>query len=83
MLVAGSCRLGLSQDDFAKGRDRQKGVGFRIWAETAQDLDALARRTRDHGIEHGDVSTESWGARTLSLVDPDGFKLTFTASKDD
>lgn len=78
MLVAGACRLGLSQDDFAKGRDRHKGLGFRLWAETAQDLDALAARLRDHGAEPDGPKTEPWGARTLSVEDPDGYKLTFT-----
>lgn len=77
MLVAGTCRIGLSQDDWAQGRDRQKGVGFRIWAETAQDLDALAARLREHGIEHDGPKTEPWGTRSLTVTDPDGFKLTF------
>lgn len=78
MLVAGFCHLGLSQDDWAKGRERQKGVGFRMWAETAQDLDALAERMSEHGIDHEGPKTESWGARTLSVTDPDGYKITFT-----
>jgi lactoylglutathione lyase len=77
MLVAGACHFGLSQDDWAKGRDRRKGVGFRVWAETAQDLDALAARLREHGIEHDGPKTEPWGARSLSVTDPDGFTLTF------
>src|SRR6202022_27470 len=33
MLLAGTCELGLAQDDWAKGRDRVKGVGFRPHAE--------------------------------------------------
>lgn len=78
MLVAGECRIGLAQDDWAKGRDRTKGVGFRIWAETAQDLDALAQRLGEHRIEHEGPKTEDWGSRTLTVVDPDGFKITFT-----
>ena len=78
MLVAGSCRLGLSQDDWSKGRDRKKGVGFRVWAETAQDLDALAERLREHGVEHEGPKDEPWGARTLTVTDPDGYKLTLT-----
>ena len=41
-LKAGACSLGLSQDDWAKGRDRAKGEGVRIWCEMAQDIDALA-----------------------------------------
>ena len=36
--------MGLSQDDWKKGRDRIKGVGFRLWIGTGQDLDAVAAR---------------------------------------
>lgn len=78
MLVAGSCHVGLSQDDWSKGRDRQKGLGFRLWAETVQDLDALAERLREHGIDADGPKEEPWGARTLTVTDPDGYKLTFT-----
>jgi len=78
MLVAGSCHVGLSQDDWSKGRDRKKGVGFRLWAETAQDLDTLAERLRHHGIDPDGPKEEPWGARTLTVTDPDGYKLTFT-----
>lgn len=79
MLVAGTCHLGLSQDDWAKGRDREKGIGFRIFAETAQDLDALAARLREHGVEPDGPKTQPWGDRALSVTDPDGFKLTLSA----
>jgi lactoylglutathione lyase len=82
MMVAGACRLGLSQDDFAKGRDRQKGLGIRLWAETAQDLDALAARLDDHGIEH-DGPKEQWNMRVLSVSDPDGYKLSFMPPRPD
>jgi catechol 2,3-dioxygenase-like lactoylglutathione lyase family enzyme len=83
ILLAGACRIGLSQDDWSKGRDRQKGIGFRIWAETAQDLDELAARMRDHGVEPDGPKTEEWGDRTLSVVDPDGYTLTFTPARAD
>jgi catechol 2,3-dioxygenase-like lactoylglutathione lyase family enzyme len=77
MLVAGGCHLGLSQDDWGKGRDRKKGIGFRMFADTMdQDLDALAARFREHGIEVDGPKTESWGERALTVEDPDGFKLT-------
>jgi catechol 2,3-dioxygenase-like lactoylglutathione lyase family enzyme len=36
MLKAGVCELGLSQDDWAKGRDRQRGVAVGIWCTTAR-----------------------------------------------
>lgn len=74
-LVAGDFSLGLSQDDWSKGRDRVKGVGFRMFADTAQDLDDLTQRFRDHDIEVDGPKTE-WGVRTVTVVDPDGFKLT-------
>lgn len=83
MLVAGACHLGLSQDDWSQGRDRTKGVGFRIWAETAQDLDRLAERMREQSIEHVGPKEESWGSRSLSVVDPDGYKLSFTTPRED
>jgi uncharacterized glyoxalase superfamily protein PhnB len=83
MLVAGDCSIGISQDDWAKGRDRAKGIGFRIFAETAQDLDELAARLREHGVEPDGPKTEPWGARTLTVTDPDGFKLTLTAVESD
>jgi catechol 2,3-dioxygenase-like lactoylglutathione lyase family enzyme len=79
MLLAGTCHLGLSQDDWAKGRDREKGVGFRIFAETAQDLDAIAQRLRQHGVEPDGPKEQPWGDRALTVTDPDGFKLTLTA----
>lgn len=82
MLLAGTCRIGLSQDDWAKGREREKGVGLRIWAETVQDLDELAERLRAHDVDHEGPKTTSWGARTLTVTDPDGFKLTFNNPKD-
>jgi uncharacterized glyoxalase superfamily protein PhnB len=78
MLKAGSCTIGLSQDDFAKGRDREKGVGFRIYADTAQSVDALAERIRAYG---GRIIAEpadtSWGTRSFAVEDPDGFKISF------
>ena len=45
-LRAGSVDLLLNQDDFSKGTDRPKGVGFRLYCVTAQDLDALAEAIR-------------------------------------
>jgi len=77
LIKAGSVTLMLSQDDFAKGRDRQKGVGFRLRADTVQDLDAIADRIRSRG---GTLTQEPadmpWGERILSVTDPDGFQIT-------
>jgi len=76
-LKAGACEIGLSQDDWSKGRDRQKGVGFRIWCTTAQPVDQLAERITAAGgrLTEGPTSP-SWGGRSLSLDDPDGYHIS-------
>jgi uncharacterized glyoxalase superfamily protein PhnB len=77
MLKAGACEIGLSQDDWAKGRDRAKGVGMRLWCETGQDIDELAARIRAAGGKLSEEpTTQAWGARSLSVIDPDGIHLT-------
>jgi catechol 2,3-dioxygenase-like lactoylglutathione lyase family enzyme len=76
MLKAGSCQLGLSQDDFAKGRERRKGEGFRIWCDTAQDIDALAARLRKFGGTITEGPGARWDAYSFTAQDPDGFKIT-------
>ena len=77
MLKAGVCELGLSQDDWAKGRNRKKGEAVRISCQTAQNIDALASRIKAGG---GRLTEEpqdtAWGTRSLSVDDPDGFHLT-------
>ena len=76
MLKAGVCELGLSQDDWAKGRDRKKGEAFRLWCETAQDVDALAARVKAAGHVLSEEPRDEWGGRSFSVDDPDGFHIT-------
>jgi lactoylglutathione lyase len=77
VLKAGICTIGLSQDDWAKGRDRQKGEGIRIWCTTAQDIDKLgARIAAAGGRLDEEPKNQPWGVRSLSVTDPDGFKIT-------
>ena len=77
MLEAGGARLGLSQDDFAKGRDRVKGVGMRLYLETDQDITALARQAKASGISlESEPAPLPWGPMGFSVTDHDGFKLT-------
>jgi catechol 2,3-dioxygenase-like lactoylglutathione lyase family enzyme len=76
-LKAGACQISLSQDDWAKGRDRKKGEGMRIWCSTAQDVDALAARIKAAGGRLTDEpKDEPWGGRSFTVDDPDGFRLT-------
>ena len=81
MLRAGSCQFGLSQDDFSKGRDREKGVGFRIWCETAQDIDALAARLRAFGGSIIEGPGNQWDMYSFTAQDPDGFKITISQAR--
>jgi lactoylglutathione lyase len=81
MLKAGACWLGLSQDDFGKGRDRPKGVGFRIWCDTAQDIDAIAARLRAFGGTIAEEPGDRWDAYSFTAQDPDGFKITISQAK--
>src|SRR5262245_3070272 len=50
MLKAGEAFLGLSQDDFIKGRERVKGVGMSLYLETDQDIPELARCAQAAGV---------------------------------
>ena len=81
MLNAGgaSSGLGIGQDDFAKGRDRVKGIGIRLWIETDQDLGAIAQRVKAAGFKlDGEPAKLQWGKMAFSVTDPDGYKLTIT-----
>lgn len=79
-LVAGSAHLMIGQDDWAKGRDRSKGEGMRLYLSIDGDIDAFASGIESRGAKL-DTQPEDmpWGARMFSLTDPDGFKLTFSA----
>ena len=79
---AGSVEFYLGQDDWRKGRDRQKGEGFRIYCTTAQKVEALAAAIKARGgaLLH-EVQTESWGERDFAVADPDGFKITISQSR--
>ena len=77
MLRAGQAEIGLSQDDWKKGRDRQKGVGVRISLSTTQNIDQLAKRVKDAGITlDSEVQDTEWGSRAFEVTEPSGFKLT-------
>jgi len=79
-LVAGSVVFWLGQDDWKKGRDRVKGLGFRMYCATSQDIDALAARVRAGGGTIVDEpKDEPWGGRAFGVRDPDGFTITLAS----
>ena len=77
MMRAGDYMLGLSQDDWKKGRERQKGVGVRVHIGTTQNVDELAARAKAAGVS---LDTEPyntpWNSRAFDVTDPSGFKLS-------
>ncbi|MET0398880.1 MAG: VOC family protein [Longimicrobiaceae bacterium] len=81
-LRAGNVRILLNQDDGAKGLDRVKGEGFSMMITTAQDVDAVAARIREHG---GTLDSEPadmpWGVRAFRLRDLDGYRFAISSPR--
>jgi uncharacterized glyoxalase superfamily protein PhnB len=80
MLQAGELPLGLNQDDWKKGRNRQKGIGTRLNIETAQNIDEIAARVKAGGfaLDTEPLDTQ-WKTRQFELTDPTGYKLTVSS----
>jgi len=77
MLKAGDVRLGLSQDDGKKGQDRKKGVGMRLYIETADNIDDLAARAKKAGVSlTKEPHDTEWSTRAFEVTEPSGFLLT-------
>ena len=81
MLQAGTCSFGLSQDDFSKGRDRAKGVGFRVWCDTTQDVDAIAARLRSFGGSIIEGPGNKYDRYSFTAEDPDGYRITLSRAE--
>jgi uncharacterized glyoxalase superfamily protein PhnB len=82
MLRAGAASINLSQDDWKKGRDRQKGVGMRLYVSTAQDIDQLAADAKKAGIAlDAEPHDTSWGTRAFEVTEPSGFRLTISSEE--
>ena len=77
MMRAGKSEIGLSQDDWKKGRDRKKGIGVRLTMSTAQNVDEIAKRARSAGITlKSEPHDTEWKSRAFEVTDPSGFLLT-------
>ena len=75
-MTAGKTTFMLGQDDWKKGRDRVKGQGVRVYCTTDQDVDRLAARIKGAGGTLAQEPKDEWGMRSLSIDDPDGYKIT-------
>jgi uncharacterized glyoxalase superfamily protein PhnB len=77
MLRAGKNQIGLSQDDWKKGRDRKKGIGVRLSFSTTQNVDDIAKRAKGAGITlKSEPHDTEWKSRAFEVTDPSGFLLT-------
>jgi uncharacterized glyoxalase superfamily protein PhnB len=79
-LRAGELQLGVNQDDWKKGRDRQKGEGLRFYISTTQNIDQIAARAKKAGVAlDSEPRDTEWGSRAFDVTEPSGFKLTITS----
>jgi uncharacterized glyoxalase superfamily protein PhnB len=79
-LSAGTITFMIGQDDWKKGRGRVKGEGFRLYCQTAQNVDRLAEgiKARGGALEQ-EPRDEEWGGRAFTVVDPDGYRITISS----
>ena len=79
-LRAGETQIGLNQDDWKKGRERQKGVGLRLYMNTTQNIDQVAARAKKAGVAlDSEPHDTEWGSRAFDVTEPSGFKLTISS----
>jgi uncharacterized glyoxalase superfamily protein PhnB len=82
MMLAGSAAIMLNQDDWKKGRGRQKGIGMRVFIGTTQNVDEIAARAKHAGITLDSEPRDTpWGERAFEVTEPSGFKLTISSQK--
>ena len=71
----------------AKSRDGKhlmepKGVGvslnFSMFDRFNGDIDAFAKQARERGANVSGPIDQPWNVREVTVLDPDGYKLTFT-----
>src|SRR5262245_49292307 len=71
MLQAGSLQIGLSQDDWQKGRGRLKGIGMRVHIETTRNVDEIATRAKAAGVRLDKEPYDTpWKTRAFEATDP-------------
>src|SRR4030095_8527359 len=77
MLRAGKSQIGLNQDDWMKGRDRNKGLGVLLSISTPGSVDEIAKRAKNAGITlKSEPHDTEWKSRAFEVSDPSGFLLT-------
>ncbi|MCH7476164.1 MAG: VOC family protein [Gemmatimonadetes bacterium] len=79
VVAAGAVQFLLGQDDFAKGKDRAKGVASRLYCIYDGDIDEFAEAIKSRGgtLEQ-EPTDQPWGARDFAVKDPDGFMIAMS-----
>ena len=80
-LKAGEARILITQDDFARGRDREKGAGFSMMFTTSQNIDDLAQGIKSRGGKLEAEPVDMRGRRAFRVSDPDGFRFTIASER--
>jgi uncharacterized glyoxalase superfamily protein PhnB len=80
-VTAGDVTVYLGQDDWKQGRDRVKGVGFRLYWYTNQNIDTLAAAIKSRGGKLESEPRDEYGTRSFGLVDPTGYKITISSER--
>ena len=78
-LSAGAIRILVTQDNGARGEDREKGAGFSLRFTTTQDIDLLAAAAKHAGAVFDTQPMNALGFRIFRLRDPDGFRLVISS----
>lgn len=79
VVAAGAVQFLLGQDDFAKGKDRAKGVASRLYCIYDGDIDKFAEAIKSRGGTLDQEPTDQpWGARDFAVTDPDGFEISIS-----
>jgi predicted lactoylglutathione lyase len=81
MMRTGKTQIGLNQDDWKKGRDRQKGIGVRLSISTTpRNVDEIARRAKSAGFAlKSEPHDTEYNSRAFEVIDPSGYMLTVYA----
>ena len=79
VVAAGAVQFLLGQDDFAKGKNRAKGVASRLYCIYDGDIDEFAEAIKSRGGTLDQEPTDQpWGARDFAVKDPDGFTISIS-----
>jgi predicted lactoylglutathione lyase len=80
LLRAGDAGIWLNQDDWKKGRNREKGGAMRLLIETKQNIDQIASRAKAAGVKlDSEPRDTEMKTRSFDVTEPSGFKISISS----